>query len=644
MLYRKERQAAASLSALMAQTRDAMVCFTFRRPVDPTEPRDIVNAKLRDATVVEASTPFARYFGFERREDVLGQHLLKLFGGSIPEWFVDYGQEVEDRNFEDIERIIQIPVKDRMRTMRIYMQNIFTDDLLTSQWIIIRDISRESEQERVIEENERLKTLAVQAVGLRTFALEFDPADRQNPHGRMAVDKTGYPGWWGRVIAEDQPLLESAFADFYQGRSEQLHTMFRAKDESDELVWLESWAVASDRDAKGLPQGIVGVVLDRTHGKILEEKMIASQRLESLGVMAGGIAHDFNNMLMPIIGMLDVLADSNPQMQEDFQTMDSAARRAAQLCEQLLTYAGRGSAELTSLNISETLADVKDLLAVSTHAKCQIDFDLGNGCWVKGDAAQITQVLLNLVKNASDALEGEAGNVTVTLSKRDYKADWSSEFHNGSELRPGRYVSLTVTDTGKGVPSEEVERLFDPFLTTKFTGRGLGLAVVMGVIRGHDGGVRVDSTRGQGTTIEVVLRAEEAEPEEAPQPVADPLVKLSGRVLVVDDEEPVRNIAARLLKSLGLRTELAVDGQAAIQQVQENPDSFDVVLLDVSMPGIDGVEAANQILHQHPDTQIVLCTGYSYVAIPDKLAASVGFLQKPYRLEQLRAKLTPLLV
>ena len=640
MFYRKERDLAAMLSALMAQTKDSMVCFTFRQPVDPTEPQDVIDAKLRDATVLEASGPFAKYFGFSNREDIVGKHLLTLFDGEIPSWFVDYGQEVEDRNFEDIERIVKIPVGSSYRSMRVYMQNIFDGKFLISQWLTIKDISREEEQERIIEENERLQLLALEAVGLRTFSLALDAGN--DAHGTISFGQDARPDWWTRIHPDDKTQIEAAFTDFANGKSELLHTQFRLLRSSGEDVWMESWGVARNRNEQGMPDGVVGVVMDRTQSKALEAHLMASQRLESLGVMAGGIAHDFNNLLLTITGSLDIILSRNPDLNEELRAVDDAARQASQLCEQLLTYAGRGSAELRNIDISNIIKDATELLGLNVHANVDLVFNLAPECWVRGDKSQLTQVLMNLVKNASDALEGERGTITVSSEVLPFDPDWRQAFPYGAEIREQPHVLLQVSDTGKGIVQGEAERLFDPFYTTKFTGRGLGLAVVMGAVRGHGGSIGVESVSGKGTSIRVLM-PQASETEIAVVESTEQPVNLSGCVLVVDDEQTVRDIAVRLLQTIGLESVSVDSGQGAIDLIATEPERFDAVLLDVSMPGLDGVETANRILESQPETRILMCSGYSTVTVPDKLSETVEFLQKPYRLDQLREKLAPML-
>ena len=645
MFYKKERASAAALSSLMAQTKDSMVCFTFRVPVNPDEPQDVIDAKLRDATIVEASRPFARYFGFERREDVLGKHLLDLFRGTIPDWFIDYGQEVEDRNFEDIERNIRIPIGDELRPMRIYMQNIFAGDLLVSQWITIRDMSRQERDRQAIEENERIKLLALEAVGLQTFSARFDAADEDHPYGVVVVGDEPHGDWWNRIYPEDRPQLEQAIVDFSNGKTDRLHARFRVVSEAGENVWMESWAVASEPNGQGGPKGLLGVVMDRTQSKALEDKLIASQRLESLGVLAGGIAHDFNNLLMSVVGAVDVISYSHPELKDALQVVDDAARQGSQLCDQLMTYAGRGSVELAPTDLSATLQSMRELLGMSVQKNATLSFEFAPGGWVRGETSQLSQVAMNLVKNASDALEGAPGDITVRLSSSRFEHWWPSEFHLGAQLEPGEYLALEVADTGRGMSEEELERLFDPFYTTKFTGRGLGLAVVMGAVRGHGGAIRVVSELGKGTRVTVVIPKVAAPGETPSAERPTPGASLAGSVLVVDDEESVRVAASNLLTAMGIESVVASGGKNALALLGgTTAQSFDAILLDVTMPDMDGVETAGRILERFPESNIIMCSGYSSVAMPEKLSAEVGFLQKPYRMEQLHDKLAPLLV
>ena len=324
----------------------------------------------------------------------------------------------------------------------------------------IRDITEEQANKQTIEENERLKLLALEAVGLRTFALDFTPDSKTNPHGKIVLNQSPRADWWNDVHPEDQPLLEREFTRFFRGETELLHTLFRTATEQADEVWMESWAVASSRNEQGVPQGIVGVIMDRTQSKQLESKLISGQRLESLGVLAGGIAHDFNNLLLSITGALDVALAKQPELIEDLGVIDEAARQAAQLCDQLLTYAGRGSVELTTVDLAEVLTNMQDLLKMSVHTDALLEFAIETDCPVSGDASQLSQIAMNLVKNASDALAGSPGQIRIELSAHAYDPEWALQYHLGQNLMPGEYFRLQVSDTGQGISEQEMDRLF----------------------------------------------------------------------------------------------------------------------------------------------------------------------------------------
>lgn len=639
MLFRKQRKQAAALSSLMAQTRDTMVCLEFNDPIDITQPQPIIDSKLRDCVVVDASQSFARYLGFKDREEVIGTPAMRLFGGEVPQWFSNFGQEVEARNFENLERIVHVPVGDKTRTMRIQMQSIFEKKLLVRQWITIRDISAEEAGRIALEENERFKLLAIEAVGLRTFRLDFDPADETNPYGDMRVGETPFPDWWDRVYTADQPAMEKSFERFLKGETDQMHSIFRSQSDDNEERWYETWSVASGRNVDNQPRGIFGVVMDRTETKKMESKLISAQRLESLGVLAGGIAHDFNNLLLSMVGAIDLVKRRHPDARGLLGPVDEAAGQLTALCEQLLTYAGRGIGDLNELNVSSTIAGFRELLELSVDKNARIDISIEENCWVQGDASQLRQVVMNLVRNASDALQSREGSIHVEVVRQRYQPDWPVSFHLAEGLKPGNYVAIRVSDTGAGIDAAEKEHLFDPFFTTKFTGRGLGLAVVLGVVKAHGGAIHIDSVVDAGTTITVVIPELIATPTVMQTELEAAHESIHGCVLVVDDDESVRNMAGLLLKELGMSVEFADNGLSAIELVDRQPEKYDVIMMDVTMPGMDGIAASGRILEKHPDAKIVICSGYSNLTLPDRLINAVSFLKKPYRLSVLQDRM-----
>lgn len=642
--YERERQSAASLSALMDQTQDAMVCFTFREPVHSEDPPSVINAKLNDAIVTEASDKLARYFGFNQRKDILGKHLLELFNGELPGWFYDYGNDVKTGGFENVEREIEIPVNSKQRTMRIHIQNILHDNMLVSQWVTIRDVHREVQQRQAIEANTQLKALAMETVGLRTFSLSLDPNDKSKPFGHMSVDEHDVDDWFDSVHPDDRANLQQAFVDYYHGKTQQIHTTFRRASETDAEIWMENWAVASARDDKGKPREIIGVVMDRTESKALEEKLIAGQRLERLGVLAGGIAHDFNNLLMTVAGATEVTLLRHPELKDELEIIEQTTSTAAQLCDQLLTYAGRGSVDLAPLDFSQLLNCSKDLLKINAGPDARLHFAIEDDCTIRGESSQLIQIVMNLVTNASEALQGQCGNISVGLQTIEYAPEWQVTHHLGSNLEPGqRYAVLSIADDGCGIPPSTQERLFDPFYTTKVTGRGLGLAVVMGAVNTHGGAINVKSRLDHGTTVSVALPLLNEYIAQTDEKDTSTTTHLNGCVLVVDDETRVRETLATLLQAIGITSEPCSGGHEALQLIEQNPDRYHAVLLDVTMPEMDGIEAASHILERFPTIRPILCSGYPSIAVPPKMTDAVEFLQKPFSLAQLERKLSSLL-
>ena len=637
MFYKQDRKVAAALRSLMSQTRDSMVCFEFAVPVDPSEPQDVINRKLRDARVVEASNSFARYFGYKGREAVIGAHLMDLFNNQIPEWFVDYGQEVEDGGFEDIEKRIEIPVGNSWRAMRVYMQNIFEGPLLTSQWITLRDITRQEQQERTIAENKQLQNLALDAIGLQSFSIRLQ--GEQNPLDALVDVLTAGPR--GESIhVDDLDVVERSCQQFLSAAQDTLHTLFRMISDQSER-WVEAWAVAYARDSEGSPSHVVGVFFDRTDTKQMETDLITNQRLESLGVLAGGIAHDFNNLLMTIMATLDLVGHKQPDLWEQLRVIDGAATQAAQLCDQLLTYAGRGTGNLVATDISQVLKDMRELLGVTVDRNVTLDVSIAEDCWVRCDSSQMRQVALNLLRNSSDALGGESGKVSLSLRERTFDPAWSEQYELGETLTPGLFVELVVSDDGRGMTATERERVFEPFYTTKFTGRGLGLAVVMGIVRGHAGAIRIRSAPDEGCEVSILFPSEKNREAVTLQDEIPELRTLSGQVLVVDDEPAVLKTVGGLLAEIGLDATLVESGREAITLMESAHQKYMAILMDVTMPDLDGVETAARILDRFPHSNIVLSSGYTNVVLPAKLESLVGFLQKPYRLTQLYETLQP---
>lgn len=383
--------------------------------------------------------------------------------------------------------------------------------------------------------------------------------------------------------------------------------------------------------------------------RYLQTQLEHVQKLESVGVMAGGIAHDFNNLLMPILGnvgfALSDLPPDSPSVAR-LQRARDAGRRLSDLTNQLMAYSGSVSYDPRPVDLAGLIEEMTDLLQLSVSKNAALRFELPDDLpAVEGDPSQISQVAMNLVTNASEALGTESGTIEVRAGlMRAERADLRGIFVH-EEMPEGPYVYLEVSDSGCGMDADARRQIFDPFFTTKFTGRGLGLAVVHGIVRGHRGAIRVQSDPSHGTTFRILFPTtnEPADPVAARQGSEEGL-RFAGTVLVVDDEPEVGEITEEMLRRFGLSVFTAQEGREGVETFRKHADEIDVVLLDLTMPGMPGEDLLSEIQRIQSDQRVVLMSGYS-----EELAASrfhgrtAGFLQKPFTLEQLGEALRPML-
>ena len=381
----------------------------------------------------------------------------------------------------------------------------------------------------------------------------------------------------------------------------------------------------------------------------LEARIQETARLESLGLLAGGIAHDFNNLLMGVLGNADLaLADLSPQSPacESLRDIVTAARRAAELCKQLLAYAGKGRFVVGYIDLNDVVQEMTRLLEVSISKKATLRYHLAPGLpSVEADPTQLRQVLMNLITNASEALGDQSGVIAIATgvvqcTRDDLAAAHPAAVHPDEDLPDGQYVLLEVADTGCGMDNETLARIFDPFFSTKFIGRGLGLAAVRGIVRGHRGTVRVTSEPGKGTTFQILFPAASAPALPAAEARRDPEIAGSGRtILLVDDEDTVRLVAQRMLKRAGFHVLVAADGQQAICLFRQHAAEIACVVLDLTMPHMDGDETYRELRRIRADVPVILSSGFNEQDVVQRFAGTglAGFVQKPYRMSDLRA-------
>jgi len=416
---------------------------------------------------------------------------------------------------------------------------------------------------------------------------------------------------------------------------------YRLRRKDGEYRWVHDFT-AVIRNAAGQITHFHGYIQDITDRRRNEERhrqlemqIQQTQKLESLGVLAGGIAHDFNNLLMTILGNADLALSALPPdtpVRDTIQDIIQGSHRAAELCRQMLAYSGRGRLIVEPVDLSRLVREMTHMLEVAIAKnvvlRCNLSDDLPA---IEGDATQLRQVVMNLIINASEAIGKRSGYVAVTTALKQCDESFLHSCFLGEHLPPGRYVILQVEDTGCGMDDETRARIFDPFFSTKFTGRGLGLSAVLGIVRGHQGAISVESQPGEGTKFTMLFPASSKPVTAAPAP-AESEWRRCGTVLIVDDEDAVRLLARKMVKMCGLKTLLARDGREAVAVFKEKAAEIDCVLLDLTMPHMDGEEAFKAMRAIRPDARIIVSSGYSEQDISERftLDAKVTFIQKPY--------------
>jgi PAS domain S-box-containing protein len=407
-----------------------------------------------------------------------------------------------------------------------------------------------------------------------------------------------------------------------------------------------------ERDSFGKPYRLVGTCQDITERRreqeqrqALERKMQEAQKLESLGLLAGGIAHDFNNLLTAILGnasWIDSRLAKNSALRPSVDQILRASERAADMCRQMLAYSGRGRFILSIVDFNQLVREMAGLVRMSLSKSAELRLELSDEpLHLAADATQIRQVIMNLLINASEALGDHPGTIRVVSGSRHADAAFLGHCSPTMELAPGEYVVLDVVDTGTGMDAEMQRRIFDPFFTTKFTGRGLGLAAVLGIVRGHNGAIEVLSEPGKGSTFRLVLPLVSAEATNSEEMHGLSAPRGTGAVLIVEDEEEVRDVTARMATSLGYQVLEARDGDEAVERLRVAGDAIRVVLLDLTMPTRDGEETLSLLHALRPAVPVVLMSGFSEREIGSRFEGRglAGFLAKPFTLETLAERL-----
>ncbi|WP_158514710.1 PAS domain-containing hybrid sensor histidine kinase/response regulator [Gemmatimonas phototrophica] len=443
------------------------------------------------------------------------------------------------------------------------------------------------------------------------------------------------------VHPEDSPLLREAWRTaITTGETQRLKHRIRRSDGAERHLLTHIMLV---RDEDGVPARVVGTSLDISDQVAAElehqrqdAQMQQAQKLESLGVLAGGIAHDFNNLLVGILGnasLAQLEVHDNPAARESLLEIEHAAQRAAELTRQLLAYAGKGRYVIEAADVTSSIKEMSALLRSAIARSAELEMALSPELpRIDVDLNQFRQVVLSLVTNASDALQEQVGTVQIITGRQQVTPEYLATCVPGSVATPGPYVFVEVRDSGSGMDAVTIRRMFEPFFSTKFTGRGLGLAAAMGILRAHRGAIRVYSELGVGTTVKLLFPARDAGPT-SNAPVHG--WRHDGHVLLIDDEASVRNVASALLRKRGFRVTEAVDGADGLARFSAQPDQWSLVMLDLTMPVMNGEQTLPALRAVRPSVPVLMMSGYNESDVKRNVGHQVGFLQKPFNADEL---------
>jgi len=609
-----------------------------------------------------ANPAYVRLFGFTRAEELIGKPILEFIapeaqadiierlqrraaGNPISNTYETIGLRRDGRRLELDVTVTSYPEKEVPQTV-----------------VLMRDVGERNENLRRLAASEhRFRTLTERSVDVVTLV------DR---HGLVVYHSPSYERVMGHkpserqgqsmldfVHEDDRAAVRDRFARLLaEGGASEAITV-RSRDASGTWRWLELTAAAHFDDP-----AVAGLVINfrdvservraEEERQKLERQMQHVQKLESLGVLAGGIAHDFNNILMSVLGHATLALAALPQtspVRKDIVEVERAARRAAELTKQMLAYSGKGRFVVHAVDLRAVVHDMTQMLELSISKKAVLRLNLAPSIpTVLADLTQLHQVVMNLVINASEAIGNRSGVIAVSVGTMSCDRAYLAGTYLDEQLPEGDYVFLEVADNGCGMDKETLAKIFDPFFSTKFTGRGLGLAAVLGIIRGHRGAIRVYSEPGRGTTFTLLFPAseqrverEEREEREDARPTRTQHWANGGTVLLVDDEETVRAVGEKMLQALGLTVITAVDGRDAVELFRKHADEIAAVLLDLTMPHMDGEETLRELRRIRPMVRVLLSSGYNEHEVEQRFAGKglAGFVQKPYALSDLTAQL-----
>jgi PAS domain S-box-containing protein len=595
-----------------------------------------------DRVIQQANERLCKITGYTR-EELLGKSARILYGTDEDFEFVGrekYAQ-ISERNTGTVETRWQR--KDgTMIDVLLSSTPIDSNDLSMGVTFTALDITSRKQVERDLRESEaQYRSLFKNN---HSVMLLIDPETANIVDANPAA--VNFYGWsyedltCKKITDINRLTKEQVFAVMEKVKMEQRkHLYFRHLLASGEIRDVEVYSGPIKVHGRELLYSIVHDITARKKAEeekaALESQLLHAQKMETIGTLSGGIAHDFNNLLGIILGNAELAMDDLPEWhpaKSNFNEIRTASLRARDVVKQLLSFSRKSDPKQRPVKLVQIVEDALKFLRSSTPTSIEIHQHIPNDTddTILADSTQINQVLINLFTNAAHAMEDTGGVISIGIENIDLDQSSATVY---PDLPPNRYVRLTVRDTGTGIDHEIKDRIFDPYFTTKEVGKGtgIGLSVVHGIVKSHNGAISVDSKFGEGTTFSILFPIAEEEAVTETEP-ADKFPTGNEKILIVDDEESMVDIGRGRLERLGYQVEVRTNPIDALELFRADPDEFDLVITDMTMPRITGDKLVKDILKIRPDIPTILCTGFSE-RIDEEKAKEIGirgYIQKPF--------------
>ena len=587
---------------------------------------------------------------------VEGQHLGNVFIGQIimgqPDetYFANQARQYGFHESKYLEAVRKVPISSKenllvnLNFISILVQILAENGLQTKRQHALAIELRESEKKlKVILETSEAGIMVVSPIGAITFAnrrsAEMFCLPLEELIGSQYID-------YVHETDKQAGIKTMKQVAFGEKTSVELTRHYLRKDGTD--FWGNLIGTRFE-NIDGSMRDQVIVILDTSErkrvddeNKLLEQQLHQAQKLESLGVLASGIAHDFNNLLTVIMGNACLAKKNTKSAEGHLSSIEKAAERAAGLCQQMMAYAGKAPFDLSTINLMQLVDEIVTLTRSTIPQNTAIKLSRKEKVlYILGDSTQVSQIIMNLIINASEAIGIAQGEILVDMTTIEITSDKLELDYLGNTILPNCYACLEVTDNGDGMDEETQKRIFEPFYTTKFMGRGLGMSAVIGIVAKHNGAVQLKSQIGKGTTFRVLFPVQSTIPDEQEAQHHAPFNTssfLNCTILLVEDEDQVRCIAANMIRKMGFTIIEASNGIEALEVFQEHNTEIKLVITDIGMPFMDGYELIKRIKSLNPVLPIIALSGFSEQGIASRTTRGdiAAFIGKPYKFDQFR--------